>query len=170
MLQFDLPPGGQGDDSSPTREPLIQRRRSSWQLPGARADVLGLLALLVATLAFFWPMLRRGAARMFIVDGDFSRQFFPFRSFAAREWWSGRIPLWNPDMFAGHPFQADIQTGVFYPIALANAIVFGRHGLSYVALEGEVVVHTLLAAIFTYLVARKLTGSIVGSLLAAIAF
>lgn len=135
-----------------------------------RADLLAVLALVLATLAFFWPMLRRGPARQYIVDGDFSRQFFPFRAFEAREWWAGRIPLWNPDMFAGHPFQADIQTGVFYPIALIDAVIFGRNDFPYIALEGEIVVHTFLAALFVYLLARKLTGSIFGSLLAAIAF
>src|ERR1035437_9258372 len=109
-----------------------------------RADLLAVLALVLATLAFFWPMLRRGPARQYVVDGDFSRQFFPFRAFEAREWWAGRIPLWNPDMFAGHPFQADIQTGVFYPIALIDAVIFGRNDFPYIALEGEIVVHTFL--------------------------
>jgi|GEM_PF-676054 len=137
-----------------------------------RRDVGALLFLFVANLAFFWPMIRPWG-RWYIVQGDFSNQFFPFRAFAAAEWWSGRIPLWNPDMLAGHPFVADIQTAVFYPPAFINAIVFGRlgqNGFPFSALEGEVILHTFLAAAFTYVLARKLSGSFVGALVAALAF
>jgi hypothetical protein len=116
------------------------------------------------------PLVLPGALRRRVVDGDFSHQFFPYRFFAAHEWWSGRIPLWNPDMFAGHPFQADVQTAVFYPIALANALLFGWRDFPYLALEGEVVVHTWLAGVFTYLLARRLTGSRLGGLVAGVAF
>ncbi|HUX86185.1 MAG TPA: YfhO family protein, partial [Chloroflexota bacterium] len=132
---------------------------------------LGAGAVLFLTiLAFFWPMIRPWPPRWYIVAGDFSEQFFPFRAFEAKEWWAKRIPLWNPDMFAGHPFQADIQTAVFYPIAAANAILFGRHGFPFAALEGEIVFHTLLAGIFTYMLARVLISSRLGSLLAAVTF
>ena len=127
-------------------------------------------ALLLTILAFFWPMIRPWPPRWYVVAGDFSEQFFPFRAFEAKEWWAKRIPLWNPDMFAGHPFQADIQTAVFYPIAMANAILFGRHGFPFFALEGEIVFHTLLAGVFTYLLARVLISSRLGSLLAAVTF
>jgi hypothetical protein len=107
---------------------------------------------------------------MFVVSGDFSNQFFPFRFFAGQEWWSRRVPLWNPYVYGGHPFLADVQTAVFYPLAMLNAIAWGRSGLPYVALEAEIVVHTFLAAVFMYLLARKITGSIVGSLVAGLAF
>src|SRR5579875_1674754 len=133
-------------------------------------DLGALLVVLVVVLAFFWPMIRPWGPRWYVVAGDFSEQFFPFRAFEAKEWWAKRIPLWNPDMFAGHPFQADIQTAVFYPIAWANAIVFGRHGFPFAALEGEIVLHTLLAGVFAYLLARLLIGSYLGSLLAAVTF
>lgn len=133
-------------------------------------DLAAGLALLVAVLAFFWPMLRPGNGRLYLQEGDFSRQFFPFRWFAAHEWWAHRIPLWNPDVFAGHPFQADVQTAVFYPIAAADAVLFGRGGLPYLALEGEVVGHTFLAGLFTYALVRFLTGSRLGGLASGFAF
>src|SRR6185437_15605456 len=85
-----------------------------------RLDIAALLGLFAVTLAFFWPMIRP-RDHWYIVSGDFSNQFFPFRTFAATEWWAGRIPLWNPDMLAGHPFLADVQTAIFYPPALLNA-------------------------------------------------
>lgn len=143
------------------------RRR---QLGLSRGDLTAHLALLVATLAFFWPMVRPIGAHWYMAAGDFSRQFYPFRFFESHEWWHRRIPLWNPDMFAGHPFQADVQTAVFYPLAMANAILFGRHGFPYFALEGEVVVHTLLAGVFTFWLIRYLTGSRLGALVGGLAF
>lgn len=135
-----------------------------------RRDLAAVAVLLVTTIAFFWKMVRPWPAHWYIEAGDFSEQFFPFRWFEAHEWWSGRIPLWNPYMFAGHPFQADIQTAVFYPLAWANAIIMGRHGFPYFALEGEVVVHTFLAGVFMYFAARELIGSQLGAIAAALTF
>lgn len=159
----------------PSQTPLPTAKGTtgeSWwrQLGVSRGDLAAHFALLVATLAFYWPMVRPFGRHWYMAAGDFSRQFYPFRFFESSEWWHRRIPLWNPDMFAGHPFQADIQTAVFYPIAMANAILFGRHGFPYVALEGEVVAHTLLAGVFTYWLARYLTGSKAGALLSGLAF
>ncbi len=149
----------------------ISPRWLTWARPGlTRGDFAAHIALLVATLTFFWKMIRPFGGRWYMAEGDFSRQFYPFRVFEAREWWHLRIPLWNPDMFAGHPFQADVQTAVFYPPALVNAILFGRRGFPFVALEAEVIVHTFLAGVFTYWLARYLTGSRLGALVAGIAF
>jgi uncharacterized membrane protein len=128
------------------------------------------IAIAAATLAFFWPMIRPFGQRMYVVAGDFSNQFYPLRVFEGQEWWSRRIPLWNPYVYGGHPFQADVQTAVFYPPALLNAIAWGKSGLPYVALEGEIVVHTFLAVAFMYALARKVTGNVWGSLIAGVAF
>lgn len=148
--------------------PLKQSNRGRLDL--SRGDLAAHLALLLTTLAFFWPMIRPIGAHWYMQAGDFSQQFYPFRAFEAQEWWARRIPLWNPDMFAGHPFLADIQTAVFYPPAMLNAILLGHHGFPYFALEGEVVVHTFLAGVFTYWLARYLTGSRIGALVAGLAF
>jgi hypothetical protein len=154
-------------ERSPTIGPV--ESPAEWR-PLARTEWPAYLALVLATLAFFWPMIRPLGARQYIVEGDFSRQFYPFRAFEAREWWSGRIPLWNPDMFGGHPFQADVQTAVFYPLALANALLNGWHTFPFAALEAEVVLHTFLAGLFTYWLARYLTGSRLAGLVAGFAF
>ncbi|MGH2458131.1 MAG: YfhO family protein [Chloroflexota bacterium] len=158
---------GQADLPTTTRTTGQPRRG---QLDVSRGDLAAHVALLVATVAFFWPMIRPFGAHWYMAAGDFSRQFYPFRFFESEEWWHRRIPLWNPDMFAGHPFQADVQTAVFYPLAMANAILFGRHGFPYFALEGEVVVHTFLAGVFTFWLVRHLTGSRLGALVAGLAF
>ena len=41
--------------------------------------------------------------------------FYPLRSFVAETLGQGRLPLWNPYLFAGSPYLANPQTAVFYP-------------------------------------------------------
>ena len=48
--------------------------------------------------------------------GDFTDHFLPFHMFQRSELLAGRLALWNPFTFSGHPFLADIQAAVFYPL------------------------------------------------------
>ena len=41
--------------------------------------------------------------------------FYPLRSYIAETLGQGRLPLWNPYLFAGSPYLANPQTAVFYP-------------------------------------------------------
>jgi len=93
----------------------------------------------------------------------------PFHTFAARQLAAGKLALWDPYMFSGHPFQADIQTAVAYPIAAANEWLGGR-GFGYLSLEWEAIVHFGLAATFTFLLVELLTGSAMAGLLGAVTF
>lgn len=128
--------------------------------------LLAVLALLF-TYRLFTPS---PDDRRWIVAGDFSKQFYPFARFVADELAAGRLPLWNPFIFGGHPFQADPQTAVFYPISTAIAALLGRGVLSYRELELEIPIHLTLAALGTYLAARQLSGSRPGAWIAAIAY
>ncbi|HLY67508.1 MAG TPA: hypothetical protein VKU60_18365, partial [Chloroflexota bacterium] len=124
----------------------------------------------LATLAFFWRLITPDqAARSYFGPSDFWLQFVPFHTFAARQLAAGKLALWDPDMYSGYPFQADIQTAVTYPIAALNEWLGGR-GFSFMALEWEAVVHFGLAATFTFLLVRLLTGSVLAGLLGALTF
>lgn len=46
---------------------------------------------------------------------DCNLSYYPRRDLLHEAWRARRLPLWNPDSFAGAPFLADIQSGVFYP-------------------------------------------------------
>ncbi len=121
-------------------------------------------------LIFFAPLFTPDAAsRKYFPPGDFWLQFLPFHTFAAQELARGKLALWDPYMFSGHPFQADIQTALLYPIAFANEWLGGR-GFGYMALEWEAIVHFGLAATFTYLLVELLTGSTWAGLLGAVTF
>ncbi len=126
--------------------------------------------LWAAVLAFFWPLITPDqASRQYFGPGDFWLQFVPFHTFAARQLAAGRLALWDPDMFSGHPFQADIQTAVTYPIAALNEWLGGT-GFRFLHLEWEAVVHFGLAATFTYLLVERLTGSTPAGVLGGIVF
>src|SRR5690242_15235078 len=137
-----------------SRRPKSRRCAARRQIIGKRLGAVGLLWL--AVLAFFWPLITPDAAnRRFFGPGDFWLQFVPFHTFAARQLAAGKLALWDPYMFSGHPFQADIQTAVLYPIAAANEWL-GGWGFGYLALEWEAIVHFGLAAAFTYLLVELL--------------
>jgi hypothetical protein len=141
----------------------VRRWRLSYLLDGA--------LLVGLCLLFFWRDLTPVAAdhRSFAL-GDFAYQFFAFARYEAGRLASGGLPLWNPYTFAGHPFLADIQSAIFYPISLLTLLFSAPAGLSYAALELEAVLHFPLVAVSTYLLARRLTGGRIGGLVAAVIF
>lgn len=161
----DGPHGKAAREGGPAGLPS-RLRRSAW-----RADA-GCIALLWALcLLYSWRLFSPlDSLRLHVVHGDFTNQFYPFRHFAAAEWGQGRVPLWNPFVFAGHPFLADVQTAVFYPLSLANALLHSSAGLPMIALEAEMAIHYPLAALFTYLLGKRLIGSRLGATIAALAF
>ncbi len=106
-------------------------------------------------------------------DGDFTHHFLPFSLFQQQEMLAGRLPVWNPYTYAGHPFLADVQAAVFYPIStllLAVTLPWRDAGARLYFLQLEAVLQVMLGGIFTFLLARRLTGSFWAGLLGGICF
>ncbi|HSR32611.1 MAG TPA: YfhO family protein [Anaerolineae bacterium] len=138
---------------------------------GLATDLLVVAILVVLCLLFFWQVLTPDPAdRRWFASGDFTDQFYAFRSFMADELWSGRLPLWNPFTFSGAPFLADIQSAVYYPIGLLVALLAGKGGLPLIAVEIEVILHFFLASFFVYLFVKHLTGSRLAGLASGIIY
>lgn len=148
----------------------------------SRRDVVLLILLAGLVALFFWRILTPNPTdRAQFPPGDFTDQFYAFRLYEARAFAQGRLPLWSESYNSGHPFFADIQSAVLYPIGLANtllnAALFGGH-FSLFALELEALLHFYLAGAFTYLFARRLlmraggagTPARVGAFVAALVF
>lgn len=141
--------------------------------PFTRKDVLLLVLLAGLVALFFWRILTPNPAdRAQFPVGDFTDQFYAFRLYQARAFAEGRIPLWSENFNSGHPFLADIQSAVFYPIALANTLLNLAlfRSFSLFALELEALLHFYLAGAFTYLFARRVIGDRVGAFTSAIVF
>ncbi len=112
------------------------------------------VVLLLATCGFFWRILFTPDAWKPAGGGDLVSFLFPTYRFAAASLRAGDLPLWNPHLYGGAPFLADMQTGLFYP---PNLILFllAPH-FSYKVMEGMAVLHLFLAGLFMYLCLRYL--------------
>lgn len=128
-------------------------------------DVLSVGVLILATLAFFWPLM---FTHTWIPHGggDLASFVYPIYVFGARWLKRGVIPLWNPHLYMGMPFAADNQTGLFYPINLL--FFFLTPTLTYDAVQLMVVTHLFLAGMFTWLLLRDLgltrTAAVAGAI------
>ncbi len=130
---------------------------------------LPLLALL--PFLFHWRLfalnpLDRGS----FPHGDFSVQFYAFAHYQAERLLAGQLPLWSDGAFSGFPFLADIQSASLYPPRLLMILLAAPWGYPYAALEVEAVLHFSLAAVFTFLLGRRLFGHAGISFLVALTF
>ncbi len=110
-------------------------------------------------LLFFSPHLLGLTA---FPDSDFTRHFLPFSLYQQSAILDLRLPLWDPHTFSGHPFLADAQSAVFYPVSNALLLLtsFDRSPVGRLYwLQVEAALHIFLACLFTYLLVRRLTGS-----------
>jgi len=111
------------------------------------ADGVCLVALAAATLVLFWSLV---GTNLVLAGVDAFTYFVPYRDFANAALRQGRLPLWNPYLFMGVPFLANMQAGVLYPLNWAFVGLPAAKALSWTA-----VLHTWLAAVFTYGFARN---------------
>ncbi len=148
--------------------PAETRAHSYWRDIAALALIAGLVLL------FFWRIITpRLEDRAAFPPGDFTDQFWAFRMYEARALAEGRLPLWSENFNSGHPFLADVQSAIFYPIGLLftlSAVLLRGGNFTLLDLEWEAIVHFILAGTFTYLFAWRLLRSRPAALVSAITF
>ena len=104
-------------------------------------------------------------------DGDFLRQFLPWRVFVARTWASGRMPLWNPHQDGGTPALADPQLAVLYPWRFVQVpFALGGRSLGLPSLIGEAIAHIGLAGALTFGLLRALGARPAAAALGGLAY
>ena len=97
---------------------------------------------------------------------DHIYQFYMWHSLAARSMQhTGKIPLWNPYILAGHPLVANAQSALFYPV---NLLLYWFSPGTVATIR--VFFNIAVAGIFTYLFGSALKMSRMGATLAAVAF
>ena len=122
------------------------------------------IALLVLIVCLFF-------ARVLFSDGtlfgsDFILQFAVWKQFVADRLTSqGSFPLWNPYLFSGSPFIANIQVSMFYPFGFLYYLMPPQTAYLY-----STVMHVAMGAVFMFIFVRRLGISLVSSLFAAMIF
>lgn len=119
-------------------------------------------------LAYFWPLLIR---QDYLIPYDIIEQHYMFQAFVHRSLVEGQAPWWAPHILGGYPIAADPLTMLFYPPTwIMHLLAWGQPLLPYVYLEWLAALHVLWAASGTYLLARTLSRSRAGGLLAALTY
>ena len=119
--------------------------------------------LLLYTIAFHFESLLFG--RIYFSLDTFA-YFYPMETYYATSLRAGQLPLWNPYLFAGVPFLANSQAGVYYPLNLA--FLFGSIPSVY---SLELAAHSLIAAGGMLWFGRRFVGlSWIGAIVAGMAF
>ncbi len=126
------------------------------------ADVGAVLVLFALTVVAAWDFLRGDT----MLGPDAATQFYPWYSFLGETLRSGEVPAWNPHQFSGTPFAADPLSGWTY---LPAMLLFTFLPL-VAAAKSYLFLHLLLAALFSYALARSLGMGFPGALLAAVAY
>ncbi len=136
---------------------LAAKIRARWP------DLGPVVALLALSVTFFWKIT---LTNLILTGVDVFTYFTPFKAYAAEALRAGRLPLWNPYLFLGVPFLANIQTAVLYPLNLPLIWLYTPKMVAC-----SIVIHIFLGGFFAYLYARLSLGlSPFGALVTAIVF
>ncbi len=128
--------GNRPQKAAPSVE-YVPRRFKPWHIA---------LAFVVLTIIFHSAILFGGK---FLWE-DFVEQEFPFRTLAATSLAQGIIPQWDPYVFAGMPFIADVQVAFWYPFNMLQSLFVSGGYLSPVVMEWFILLHFAVAGFGMY--------------------
>ncbi|MDH5657023.1 MAG: YfhO family protein [Spirochaetia bacterium] len=101
-----------------------------------------------------------------IFGGDSPYQDFPLRYYYGRILSRGFFPLWAPELNFGHPFFAEIHTGLLYPFNILFGFIAYFYGLRIWQID--TILHLSIALVLFYYYARQTGFSHSASLLFSI--
>ena len=152
----------------------IPRREAGDDPPASRFPMraIGLTALDVALLILFWLLFFRPVliSRDHFIPFDLIDQHYMFQAFIHRALAAGDSPWWTPNILSGYPIIADPLSALFYPPNAAMHFLTRGDFLPYFRMEVQLTLHVLWAALGAYALARSLTGSRAGGLVAGLTF
>ncbi|MBL8956211.1 MAG: YfhO family protein [Myxococcaceae bacterium] len=128
----------------------------------ARQDAASIAALVACTAVIFRAAL--GSSNVFFVR-DVLQMHLPLMAFKARAWAAGEFPFWNPQVFGGTPFAADLVAQAFYLptlLGFVGPLAFGFNLFS--------VFHLLWAAVGVYVLCRARGSGWAGALIGGMSF
>ncbi len=127
-----------------------------------------LLSLIV--ILFYWK-LTLTTQYSWMESPDLAYQVLPWFQFQAAEWHHGRVPLWDPNSYAGQPLLGQALPEAAYPLNwLLYALPLHAGCISERALDWYFVLTRLLAALACYALCRELGRSRAASIIGGCAF
>lgn len=142
----------------------MAKQIKSTQVPQVKETVKNILDnnyFALAVLAIFWLIFFREllSGNAYLFD-DFIEQYYPGKFMASVMLSKGIFPFWNPFVFSGVPFFADLQIAVLYPFNYILQFFVTNEKLSALAIQNTIVIHYLLTSVFTFYLAKhfKLSG------------
>jgi hypothetical protein len=141
------------------RDGLIKVKESKW---ARSTDSWAVLGLFFCSILFFYDLL---PGRYLLAERDLGPYFIPPRFFWVETIKKGDFPLWNPYQFSGHPFFANPQQAILYPLdALFFLLPFDW------AFNAIIILHFFLGGVFTYFFLRDLKVNSTGALISGLIF
>lgn len=120
------------------------------------------LLLLILSILFFYDLFQ---GRFIFSERDLAPYFIPQRYLWVESIKRGDFPLWDPYQFTGHPFFANPQNAILYPI---NGLFFL---LPFdIAFNSIIILHFFLGGLFIYILLRDLNVNQTGSLISGLIF
>jgi Bacterial membrane protein YfhO len=108
------------------------------------------LASLLFTYLFFFEYIP--PIRWVHIPYDLIEFHYPLADYAFQSLRQGRFPLWDPTIYCGMSFVANVQAALFYPPTwLMFLFSMGRERLSYQAMEDVLIAHVWLGFLLCYL-------------------
>lgn len=133
------------------------------QIKKYRWEFLAISFLTLVAFLFFGRVILSGRS---LLGLDFVQQFYPWKKFIYDQIrLHGSIPFWNPYLFSGIPFIANIQASMFYPLGVLYFLVPPDLAYGY-----STVLHCILGSLFMYIFMRGISVSSSGSLISALIF
>jgi hypothetical protein len=126
-----------------------------WWAPGVL--ILGLVLFFYAT-----PLTSPNAT----IQWDAVDVHLGAQNYFSRYVTAGQLPHWTPNVFSGMPFLADPQVGAWYPLNWP----FFLAGITPKAIQWELALHALLAALGAWLLARDLLQDNAAAVLAGLGY
>ena len=85
-----------------------------------RTIIVSACTIVTAVLIFFWYII---LGKSNLLHGNNLDVYYPQWAYYKLMLLSeGRVPLWSPYTYSGTPYQADVQTVLFYPLSLISLI------------------------------------------------
>jgi hypothetical protein len=129
----------------------------------ALADLVAPTLFAAAASALFWEALTLGHTYF---QDDTVTYYVPLARRIKEALAEGRLPLWTPWVFGGHPIFADSESAMLYPPNLLSWLLLDP----FAAQTSTRMLRFFLASAFTWLFARAIGLSRPGAALAGIAF